>query len=224
MADPRNSRLAERIALLGIPPEELTPLVSLALSALFDKLDDTNRELAHMWEVLRDVQEHVEIDAGEILPNRLAFQRRLQWALSMCQRYGHPSTLVQLDIDNIGHMTSTFGEGAAKAAWAHCLRTARELIRDSDYLACHENRTLLLLLYHADLAAGRGKAEQFIYMLRERPMMWNGQGVAIHIATGAYTIKPGDDVETALSSLDLATYLDRRQRKETQEQIANLKV
>src|ERR1700753_1498171 len=75
--------IVERVALLGIPEAEMTESVKLAVSALFEKLDDMSRELLRTKESFTELERLVDVDCIAPVPNRRAFMRRLAWAISM---------------------------------------------------------------------------------------------------------------------------------------------
>src|SRR5690348_14957836 len=90
----KKQRVSERLAMLGIPEAEMTPSVNLAVSALLEKLDDQSRELSRTRESLSEIERLVDVDCLAPIPNRRAFMRRLSWAITMHERYGHPSTIL----------------------------------------------------------------------------------------------------------------------------------
>src|SRR5579884_1167425 len=90
----KKTRLSERLSMLGIPENEMTPAVNLAISALLEKLDDLNRELSRTKESLAEIERLVDVDCLAPIPNRRAFMRRLSWAITMHERYGHPSSIL----------------------------------------------------------------------------------------------------------------------------------
>lgn len=220
----KNDKLSQRMAMLGIPAEELTPSVSIAVAALFDKLDNTNRKLRQLQHAIKEVQGSVDIEAGTPIPNRKAFERRLDWALSITRRHGHPVTLLQIDIPNIEEISNTYGDMAAQMAYAHVLQILRTYTRDSDYLAGFNRRSFLIMLFEADEMAAQAKASQMQHHIIHAPLAWNGHGITLDVATGMHRLKTSDNAEQAIDMLDTATYVTKRRQDEQEKALSDLRV
>jgi diguanylate cyclase (GGDEF)-like protein len=208
-----SAKMMERLAMLGIPEVEMTPAVNLAVSALLEKLDDVNRDLSRTKESLAEIERLVDVDCIAPIPNRRAFMRRLAWAITMFERYGHPSTILYFDINDFKHVNDQYGHAAGDIAIRHISQLLTNAMRESDFLARIGGDEFAVIMYYATEEAARTRGGKIAEKLQATPFVFNGQRLYITAAYGYYSIKSGDDAEAALASADMSMYVDKRRAK-----------
>lgn len=206
-------RLAEKIALLGIPANEMTANVNLAVSALLEKVDDLSRELTRARENLNELEQLVDVDCLTPIPNRRAFMRRLSWAIAMHERYNHPLSVLFFDLNGLKQINDSYGHAAGDIAIRHTAQILSENTRDSDFLARLGGDEFALIMYYADQAHAKERSGKIVEKVRSRPFHWNGQQIFLNLACGVYELKKGDNAETALANADTAMYVDKKRLK-----------
>jgi len=207
-------RMADRLKMLGIPEAELTPAVSLAVSALMEKLDDVTRDLARTKETLSEIERLVDVDCVAPIPNRRAFMRRLSWAIAMHARYGHPSSILYFDINDFKLINDTHGHAAGDIAIRHVAQQLAGMMRESDFLARIGGDEFALIMYYASEEAARDRGRKFADKIGNTPFNFNGNAVTLSTSYGYYTLKTGDDPEAALASADQSMYADKKRQRE----------
>lgn len=212
----KKHKLSERFAMLGIPETEMTPSVHLAVSALFEKLDDLNRELSRTKESLAEIERLVDVDCLAPIPNRRAFMRRLSWTITMHERYGHPATLLYFDADDFKSINDQYGHAAGDLAIRHIAQLLSGAMRESDFLARIGGDEFAVIMYYATEEAAKKRGEKIVEKLRTTPFVFNGKHLHVSTAFGYYSIQSGDDAEGALASADMSMYVDKRRAKLTQ--------
>lgn len=216
----RPLRIEQRIASLGIPEHELTPSVRFTLSAILEKLDDVGHELKRTKDNLTELEQLVDVDCLVPIPNRRAFLRRTQWALSMLERYGHPSTILYFDLNDFKSVNDTYGHAAGDLAIRHVSQILSNTMRDSDFIGRIGGDEFAIIMYHATEDAAKKRGEKIAETIAATPFTFNGKPMYINTATGHYALKKGDDPESALSAADLNMYIDKRKYKELKAQEA----
>lgn len=214
----KKARASERLAMLGIPENEMTPSVSLALSALMEKLDDVNRELTRTKESLSELERLVDVDCVAPIPNRRAFMRRLSWAITMHERYGHPSTILYFDINDFKQINDQFGHSAGDIAIRHISQLLSATMRESDFLARIGGDEFAVIMYYANEDSAKKRGAKIAEKLHKTPFLFNGKPLHITAAYGYYSIVNGDDAESALASADMSMYVDKRRSKAKEAQ------
>ncbi|MDE3060105.1 MAG: GGDEF domain-containing protein [Pseudomonadota bacterium] len=209
-------KMAERLSMLGIPEEEMTPAVSLAVSALMEKLDDVNRDLSRTKESLAELERLVDVDCVAPIPNRRAFMRRLAWAITMHERYGHPSTILYFDLNDFKQINDQYGHAAGDLAIRHISQLLSSAMRESDFLARIGGDEFAVIMYYAGEEAARKRGAKIAEKLQKTPFVFNGKHLHVTAAYGYYSIKSGDDAEAALASADMSMYVHKRRDKATQ--------
>lgn len=210
----KKSKAADRLNMLGIPPEEMTPSVSLVVTALLEKLDDLSRDLSRTRESLSEIERLVDVDCVAPIPNRRAFMRRLSWAITMHERYGHPSSILYFDINDFKGINDEYGHAAGDLAIRHISHLLSTTMRESDFLARIGGDEFAVIMYYASEEAARKRGARIAEKLCDTPFIFNGQRLTVTSAYGCYSIKNGEDAETALAAADMSMYVDKRRMKE----------
>ena len=206
---------SERFTMLGIPESEMTPTVTLAISALFEKVDDLSRELSRTKDSLAEIERLVDVDCLAPIPNRRAFMRRLSWAITMHERYNHPSTILYFDIDDFKQINDQYGHAAGDLAIRHISQMLSSTMRESDFLARIGGDEFAVIMYYANEEAAKKRGMKIVEKLQKTPFIFNGKPLHISTAVGQYSLKSGDDAEKALSAADMSMYVDKRRTKTT---------
>lgn len=209
----KKHRTSERLVMLGIPEIEMTPSVSLAVSALLEKLDDVNRELSRTKDSLSEIERLVDVDCLAPIPNRRAFMRRLSWTINMHERYGHPSAILYFDINEFKLINDKYGHAAGDLAIRHIAQMLSNTMRESDFLARIGGDEFAVIMYHANEDAAKKRGAKIVEKLQKTPFNFNGKPLAITAAFGSYSIRTGEDAESALASADMSMYVDKRRSK-----------
>jgi diguanylate cyclase (GGDEF)-like protein len=209
----KKSRMHERIAMLGIPKQEMTPAVNLAVSALLEKLDDVNRDLSRTKESLSEIERLVDVDCVAPIPNRRAFMRRLSWAITMHERYSHPSTILYFDLNDFKQINDMYGHAAGDIAIRHISQLLATAMRESDFLARIGGDEFAVIMYYADEEAAKMRGARIADKLATTPFVFNGKHMTVSTSYGYYAIRSGDDAEAALAAADMSMYVHKRRSK-----------
>ncbi len=202
-----------QLAMLGIPEAQLTPEVTLAVTALLERLDDVNRELSRTKQQLAELERLVDVDMVAPIPNRRAFMRRLAWALTMHERYAHPSTILYFDLNGFKAINDTHGHAAGDVAIRHAAQLLANAMRESDFLARIGGDEFAVIMYYAEEEAALKRAAKIADKLAATPLIFNGKRLQLSTAFGCYRLQSGDDAESALASADMSMYMDKRRAK-----------
>ena len=206
----RQTPLSERAKILGIPVDEMTSSVGLAVSALFEKMDDMARELERTKNSLHEMHQLVDVDCLAPIPNRRAFTRRLQWVIGMQNRYGHSSSILFFDLNGFKKINDTHGHAAGDAAILHIAELLQGAIRDTDFVARLGGDEFAVVLYHADALGAESRAKSITSHIASNPLNFNGHVITLSSSCGLYEIQKGDTAETALVRADAAMYADKK--------------
>ena len=199
--------------MLGIPEAKLPPAVSLAASALLERVDDVSRELSRTKEHLAELERLVDVDCLAPIPNRRAFMRRLNWAITMHERYNHPSTILYFDLNNFKQLNDEYGHAAGDLAIRHIAQLLASTMRESDFVARIGGDEFAVIMYYADTEAAQKRGARISQKLENTPLIYNGEPITLSSSYGYYTLQNGDDPESALAAADMSMYIDKKRAR-----------
>jgi len=208
---PRN--IQDTVQVLGIPPEEMTARVQKAILGLMEEVDNLRRELDHTNRRLRDMEDMADTDAMLPIPNRRAFVRELNRMISFAERYGTPSTLMFIDLNDMKKINDTYGHEAGDKALFHVARIIIENIRGTDVVGRLGGDEFGVILAQADEDVGARKAQELASIIAENPLEVAGTTINMTLAFGTYTFRSGDQPDEALDKADKAMYENKKEIK-----------
>ncbi|HVF85527.1 MAG TPA: GGDEF domain-containing protein [Abditibacteriaceae bacterium] len=140
--------------------------------------------------------------------NRRHFTYRAQKELERAQRYGHPLSLLIMDIDHFKRINDTYGHSAGDLTIRALVETCRGLLRNSDFLGRIGGEEFAILLPESTLEA----ATQIAARLRESlgrvelPLQNKNATLAMTVSIGVASLQIGDTFETLMQRTDDALY------------------
>ena len=99
-------------------------------------------------------QQHLEyqtqVDSLTGLFNRRAFEKKIDEEFERANRYGHPLSLLILDIDNFKSINDTYGHHGGDATLVKISETLRNKTRQSDFSSRYGGEEFVLILPETD--------------------------------------------------------------------------
>lgn len=139
------------------------------------------------------------------LYNRHVFLERAAQERVAAQRYGHPPTLLYMDLDHFKAVNDCLGHAAGDDALRQVAMVLDEMVRDADLLARLGGDEFVLLLPSTDLAQAQNLAERICQAVAQLGIQAPGRpplGVSIGIAE----FHNGETLEQWLERADAALY------------------
>ena len=145
------------------------------------------------------------------LPNRALFSDRLQQAIGVALRAGHPLSVMMMDLDRFKYVNDTLGHPIGDLLLCEVAKRLRvALHRASDTVARLGGDEFAVLLPTADIEAAKIIAARILKALEE-PTMIEGQLVDIGASIGIVTFPHnGADMNVLLRRADIAMYTAKR--------------
>jgi diguanylate cyclase (GGDEF)-like protein len=197
-------------SVLGIPEAEFTPKVRDAIMGLMSEVDSLRRELGDTRKRLDEVEKAADQDSLLPLLNRRAFVRELTRYIAFTGRYNTPASLVYFDLNHMKQVNDSHGHAAGDAVLKHFSEVLMAHVRDSDSVGRLGGDEFGVLLSHAGQDQALKKADALAEALRQKPVAWNGQEIAVSFAYGAFELKPGDNADIAMARADEAMYVHKK--------------
>lgn len=146
------------------------------------------------------------------LANRRRFERQLEREVSRTLRFGHPFSLLMIDIDNFKNLNDSFGHDAGDDAIRRISKVLREGTRGIDLAARIGGEEFAVLLVETDQAGGFEVAERLRLAIRSIEIPSGGQ-----ITASFGVAECPADAQTApeiLKAADVGLYEAKRQGRD----------
>jgi diguanylate cyclase (GGDEF)-like protein len=205
---------AATIMIAGVPEDELTPRVRDVLLGLMGEVDHLRRQLEDAQSRISYLERLADEDALMPIANRRAFVRELSRMLSFAERYGTPVSIVYFDLNGLKRINDEHGHAAGDAALQHVARTLVESIRNSDIVGRLGGDEFGVLLVQTDEETARRKAETLAVAIATRPLLWQGQEIALSAAYGTHSFTGAENAASVLDAADRAMYDCKRAGRE----------
>ena len=190
-----------------IAQAEKKPLsLSAQLKDLLGKVEQFEQEAQNTSQKLNQQRYKAETDSLTGLPNREAYEQRLQMELARWQRYNNPLSLAVLDIDHFKKINDTYGHQAGDRVLKLIAQTLRRSLRSTDFIGRYGGEEFVVLLPETD----REQADVVLNKIRttvaKTPFHFRKQPVQITLSIGYSEFKDTDSDAVVFSRADKALY------------------
>jgi diguanylate cyclase (GGDEF)-like protein len=199
------------VALAGIPEAELTPRIRQALMGLMGEVDQLRRQLEEARSRISYLERLADEDALMPIANRRAFIRELSRMMAFAERYATPASVVYFDLNGLKQINDRYGHSAGDAALQHVSRVLVESVRNSDVVGRLGGDEFGVILVQTDQEIAARKAAQLAAAIASRPLLWQGEEIALSAAYGTHSFRGQETVSEAIDAADKAMY-ERKKR------------
>jgi diguanylate cyclase len=145
------------------------------------------------------------------LPNRLAYQERLETEMARWKRYRSPLTLVVWDIDHFKSINDTFGHKAGDKVLALIAKQLSGNCRESDFICRFGGEEFVMLLPDTATEPALKLANQLRAIVEETGFNASGTAISITVSCGITEFMENDSPETVFDRADQALYQAKQQ-------------
>jgi diguanylate cyclase len=152
-------------------------------------------------------------DAVTGLPNRLAYEERVEQELARWKRFASPLTLVVWDVDDFKSINDRFGHQAGDKALRVIAQSLRTRLRETDFIARFGGEEFVCLLCGAQGEEALKVAEEMRRSVESNAFHSQGKPVRVTISCGVASFQQGDRLDKVFSRADKALYQAKRNGK-----------
>ena len=211
--------------------DELQKLVSTNLKVITDSIiqkEELEREekmilldsLSVMEERLVDVEKTANTykkhlaeqkfkslqDSLTRLPNRAAFDERMEIEFKRWQRYNHSLCMAVVDIDHFKKINDTFGHSAGDKTLKVIAQALKKTLRGTDFIARYGGEEFVILIPESSVADLLVPLNKIRESIKRIPFKFKESKVQITISIGATMFTKGDGPREAFDRADSALY------------------
>jgi len=181
--------------------------------ALKAKLLDLESEIQGLREQIREAAIKAVRDAVTGLPNRQAYDERMEQEFSRWKRFGEPLALLVWDIDDFKKINDTYGHQSGDKALHAMAEKLKDTIRETDFIARYGGEEFVVLLVGTDLDGAKEAAEKMRQRIEKVGLKANQDIIRMTVSGGIGMFQQGDLPQDVFERADQALYKAKRNGK-----------
>ncbi len=148
----------------------------------------------------------VNVDMLTGLQNRRSVDHELDQVLAVAKRYGHPLSVLMIDIDSFKTINDRFGHAAGDAALRHVAAHIRSTLRDVDIVGRWAGDEFLAVLPHIDAERAQVVAGRLNEAVANAPLSIEGESIEVTLSIGVAQWQ-GEPAKDLIHRADEALYV-----------------
>ena len=176
------------------------------LAEMVEKVKQVEREAAEARQALEEQKQKALTDALTGLPNREAYNERAYHEWSRWKRYGHPLTLVVLDIDHFKRINDTYGHQAGDRVLQVLSKAVSQRLREVDFMARFGGEEFVILLPETEQGDGFDLMDKIRAVVASTPFRFKQDPVQVTLSMGVVGLRGEDTLEKAFARADKLLY------------------
>ncbi len=186
---------------------------SLREASLAEQLDALVARVKHMETASSEAEQRIEEqrqkalrDVLTQLPNREAYQQRLQQEFERWERYRRPLTLAVCDVDHFKRVNDTYGHLAGDKVLRIVAKTLKKRLRKTDFIARYGGEEFVILMPETTEDAALNVLDGVREAIGSCPFHFKDNPVQITMSFGVTAFSQDDDTDAAFERADKALY------------------
>lgn len=171
--------------------------------ATTDRLGHTLEELER---VHRDLEHSAQKDHLTQISNRRHLMLRLDEELSRSKRYGHPFSLLVIDVDSFKKINDDFGHLFGDQVLRYIAQTMRSLLRSNDVCGRFGGDEFVVGLIQTNAHTAFQVAERIREKISAQAFRWQDQESKVTVTIGVATFSNPQTVKDLIALADKALY------------------
>lgn len=147
------------------------------------------------------------------LPNRRAYDERIEQEFARWKRFGDPLALIVFDVDDFKKINDAFGHKAGDRTLTMIGKLLRARLRETDFIARFGGEELVVLLIGAGLDDAVRLADAMRQSVEDGGLHAHGQPVRVTVSGGLSLFRSGDSPGDAFDRADRAMYQAKQRGK-----------
>lgn len=176
------------------------------IAQLTERLQKMESELQVAQVQVQQHRQKAMTDTLTQLPNREAYNTRLNQEFERFKRYGNPLSVVVCDVDFFKRINDGYGHQAGDRVLQIIAKQVKKGVRDTDLVARYGGEEFVVLLPESKKDAALAAAEKIRKLVEACPFHFRGERVQITISCGISEFKNGDDPVQVFERADKALY------------------
>lgn len=176
------------------------------LGALKNKVSQMEEEAKQVRTQLEEHHYKATHDTLTKMPNRQAYDERIESEYHRYKRYKNPLSLVIADVDFFKKINDSYGHLAGDKMLQMIARMLQKNIRDADFIARIGGEEFTIVLPETDLDSALILGDKIRKKVEQTPFHYKEQRIPVTMSFGVSTFKEGDLIKDVFERADKALY------------------
>jgi diguanylate cyclase (GGDEF)-like protein len=173
---------------------------------LQDELDQTHKAVAQQSQQLEQAQEEARVDALTGLPNRRAFNEKIEELQSLFDRGNSPYVVALVDVDHFKSFNDEHGHAIGDRVLELVADVLRDTQRWTDHVARFGGEEFVILLPRMTAHKAKFVVDRHRAKVANAALTIDRQNLSVTVSAGVAEVLPGDTVAKVLARADEALY------------------
>ena len=170
------------------------------------ELDQTRKAVAQQSQQLEQAQEEARVDALTGLPNRRAFDEKIEELHSLFGRGNSPYAVALLDIDHFKSFNDEHGHAVGDKVLGFVADVLRGTQRWTDHVARYGGEEFVVLLPRMTGHKAKFVIDRHREKIERAALTVDRQNLSVTVSAGVAEVLPGDTISKVLARADAALY------------------
>jgi diguanylate cyclase len=198
--------IREAVGRFRTKESEREKFLSEQLETMQEKMAAMEAQADHVKGELREQRHRAMTDVLTQLPNREAWQDRLDLEFHRWRRYNNPLSLAVLDIDLFKRVNDSYGHKAGDRVLQLVAKALRDRLRQTDFIARFGGEEFVMLFPETSADVAKDVLDGLRDHIRELPFHFRGEPVSVTFSAGVAGFEPDDQSDSVFDRADRALY------------------
>jgi diguanylate cyclase len=170
------------------------------------RMEELEHEARKLHASLVDEKRLSLLDSLTRIPNRLAYEQRLEGELEQFRRFGQPLCLATCDIDHFKRVNDSYGHRAGDKVLQVVAESFAASVRNTDFVARYGGEEFVFILPGSTLEDAQGLMNRIREKVAEVGFHFRGTPVSATVSCGITAVRADDGAGDAFDRADKAMY------------------
>lgn len=200
--DTRLNSIGHRVSSFVQAESERAQKAEQVAAALRDKVGALEAHASEMRVAMREAQAEVGLDSLTRVPNRRAYDERIDEELVIWREKARPRTLAIVDIDHFKRINDDYGHPVGDVVLKAVTRKIKQQTRNTDFFGRIGGEEFAIVMLDSDARQARALLESLRKSIADYRFGYQGKKVDVSISIGFTDFQRDDTAQTVFKRAD----------------------
>ncbi|MCW9014889.1 MAG: diguanylate cyclase [Gammaproteobacteria bacterium] len=176
------------------------------VDSMQERMVSMEQETESLKHIIVEKNKQAMFDVLTGIPNRLAYEKKVEEEIARWKRFGNPLSLAVWDVDLFKTVNDTYGHAAGDKVLKTIARVLHDRIRATDFFARYGGEEFVMLLPGTREEETLRLVNDLRAKVESCGFHYHGEAVKITVSCGVSCFRKGDSLEKVFERADKALY------------------